>query len=112
MGDGDTSYSDLSVTSAVVDDGDDGKESGGSDLSGSDDDADTSAGGSIKSDDDDLVSIRETLHIFDVVFHGCSNDQITTMLDDDDRKDWEDLNDLRLALNHRKRLRKQRWQHE
>jgi hypothetical protein len=34
------------------------------------------------------------------------------MLDDDDRKDWEDLNDLRLILNHRKRLRKMRWQHK
>ena len=55
-------------------------------------------------------SIREILHIFDALFHGFSDEQIAAMLDDD-REDWDDLNDLRLILNHRKRLRKVRWQH-
>ena len=56
-------------------------------------------------------SIHEILHIFDALFHGFSDEQIADMLDDDDREDWEDLNDLRIILNHRRRLRKMRWQH-
>ncbi len=112
-----TYYSDSSVASAVVDRADDKKDNDDSDSSSSDDDDDTCSsarsGDGDKDGNDDLVSpIHEIFHIFDAVFHGFSDDQIAAMLDDDDRNDWEGLNDLRPILNHRKRLRKQRWQHE
>ncbi len=106
-------YSDSSVASAVVDGGDDDKDNDNGDPSRSDNDDDDDDDDYDDNDDyDDSGSIHELLHIFDAVFHGFSDDQIAAILDDDDRNDWEGLNDLRLVLNHRKRLRKQRWQHE
>ena len=119
----DTYFSDSLVASSsvVVVDGGGDTEDDGNHSSSDDDDDDASH--SVTSDDSDEEDkedddnddknegIHEILHIFDAVFHGFSDDQITAMLDDDDRKDWEDLNELRLVLNHRKQLRKKKWRH-
>ena len=57
----------------------------------------------------DVIEIKELLSIFDAIFHGISRDAIAMVFNTEDHQRLlRDLDNLRIVVGHRKRLRKAR----